>query len=60
MDLVAGAASGLVNALLHTKGKLIKIGRSLAVGEVSLYSEGHDEMRAHAVGTYAIPRSRAG
>ena len=27
MDLVAGAASGLVNALLHTKGKLIKEGK---------------------------------
>ena len=37
--------------------KLIKLGRTLAVGEVSLYSEGHDLMVAHAVGTYAIPAS---
>jgi uncharacterized protein (TIGR00369 family) len=37
--------------------RLIKIGRRLAVGEVSLYSQGNDEMVAHAVGTYSIPRS---
>lgn len=35
---------------------MMKIGRSLAVGEVNLYSEGQDEPVAHAVGTYAIPR----
>ncbi len=37
--------------------KLLKLGRSLAVGEVSLYSEGSDQVVAHAVGTYAIPPS---
>ena len=31
-------------------------GRTLAVGEVSLYSEGISEPVAHVVGTYAIPR----
>ncbi|MCE9669842.1 PaaI family thioesterase [Myxococcus stipitatus] len=36
--------------------KLLKLGRTLAVGEVSLYSEGLPEPVAHAVGTYAIPR----
>ncbi len=35
--------------------KLIKLGRSLAVGEVGLYSEGRSELVAHAVGTYSIP-----
>ncbi len=35
--------------------KLIKVGRSLAVGEVALYSEGAPDMVAHAVGTYSIP-----
>jgi acyl-coenzyme A thioesterase PaaI-like protein len=35
--------------------KLMKVGRSLAVGEVALYSEGSDEMVAHVTGTYAIP-----
>ena len=37
--------------------KLIKLGRTLAIGEVSIYSEGNPEMVAHAVGTYAIPRN---
>jgi acyl-coenzyme A thioesterase PaaI-like protein len=36
--------------------KLMKLGRSLAVGEVALYSEGSDEIVAHVVGTYSIPR----
>ncbi|MAM00413.1 MAG: thioesterase [Alteromonadaceae bacterium] len=40
--------------------KLIKVGRSLAIGEVSIYSEGDPEPVAHAVGTYSIPRSRPG
>jgi acyl-coenzyme A thioesterase PaaI-like protein len=35
--------------------KLIKLGRSLAVGEVTVYSEGIADMVAHAVGTYSIP-----
>jgi len=35
--------------------KLIKVGRSLAVGDVTLYSEGKPEIVAHAVGTYSIP-----
>jgi acyl-coenzyme A thioesterase PaaI-like protein len=39
--------------------KLMKVGRTLAVGEVALYSEGADEVVAHAVGTYAIPRPRS-
>ena len=39
--------------------KLLKLGRTLAVGEVSLYSEGQDDRVAHAVGTYAIPANRA-
>jgi acyl-coenzyme A thioesterase PaaI-like protein len=38
--------------------KLMKVGKSLAVGEVTLYSEGSDEPVAHAVGTYSIPRQR--
>lgn len=35
--------------------RLIKLGKTLAVAEVSLYSEGTDEPVAHAVGTYSIP-----
>ena len=36
--------------------KLMKVGKSLAVGEVALYSEGSEELVAHVVGTYSIPR----
>jgi uncharacterized protein (TIGR00369 family) len=35
--------------------KLLKVGRALAVGQVSLYSAGSDALVAHAVGTYSIP-----
>jgi acyl-coenzyme A thioesterase PaaI-like protein len=38
--------------------RLLKLGRTLAVGEVTLYSEGLPEPVAHAVGTYAIPANR--
>lgn len=38
--------------------RLLKLGRTLAVGEVTLYSEGDDDPVAHAVGTYAIPPAR--
>lgn len=37
--------------------KLLKIGRSLIVGEVSIYSAGDPDVIAHAVGTYSIPPS---
>lgn len=40
--------------------RLIKTGRSLAVGEVSLYSDGSEAPVAHAVGTYSIPPTRRG
>lgn len=35
---------------------LMKVGKALVVGEVSMYSEGDQEPVAHAVGSYAIPR----
>jgi acyl-coenzyme A thioesterase PaaI-like protein len=35
--------------------KLMKVGKSLAVGEVALYSEGTRQPVAHVVGTYSIP-----
>ena len=34
---------------------LMKVGRTLIVGEVSLYSEGSDDAVAHVVGTYSVP-----
>ncbi len=36
--------------------RLLKLGKTLAVGEVNIFSEGIQEPVAHAVGTYAIPR----
>jgi len=35
---------------------LLKLGKTLAVGEVTLFSEGDPEPVAHAVGTYSIPK----
>ncbi|RIJ41936.1 PaaI family thioesterase [Pontibacter oryzae] len=35
--------------------KLLKLGKRLAVGEVSIYSDGEPAPVAHAVGTYSIP-----
>ncbi|MBM7062817.1 PaaI family thioesterase [Pseudomonas sp. UL073] len=40
---------------LRGECQLMKVGKSLAIGEVSLYSAGNDEPVAHVVGTYAIP-----
>jgi acyl-coenzyme A thioesterase PaaI-like protein len=37
------------------KCTLIKVGKSLVVGDVNLYSEGDGRPVAHAVGTYSIP-----
>jgi uncharacterized protein (TIGR00369 family) len=36
--------------------RLMRVGRRLAVGEVSLRSDGEETLIAHATGTYAIPR----
>jgi uncharacterized protein (TIGR00369 family) len=38
--------------------KLFKVGKRLAVGEVSVWSAGNDEMVAHCVATYSIPPER--
>jgi|TARA_R110000737_G_scaffold333055_1_gene350426 acyl-coenzyme A thioesterase PaaI-like protein len=38
---------------------LLKVGRTLIVGEVSLYSEGSDDVVAHVVGTYSVPPKRS-
>jgi uncharacterized protein (TIGR00369 family) len=37
------------------EARLIKLGKRLAVGEVSITVDGEDELVAHAVGTYSIP-----
>lgn len=35
--------------------RLIRLGRRLAVGEAQLYSDGVEDMVAHAIATYALP-----
>ena len=37
---------------------LLKIGKRLIVGETSIYSDNSNELVAHAVGTYSVPRAR--
>jgi len=44
---------------LMAEGRLLKLGRRLAVIEVTLHSDGHDDPVAHATGTYSIPPDRA-
>lgn len=46
------------HANIIAKCQLIKVGRTLAVGDVLIYSEGDDRPVAHAVGTYALPADR--
>ena len=41
-------------------GRLLKLGKRLAVGEVTLFSEGQEEPVAHATVTYSIPPQRTG
>jgi uncharacterized protein (TIGR00369 family) len=38
--------------------RLLKLGRRLAVGEASIFSEGDPELVCHATGTYSIPDRR--
>lgn len=40
---------------LIAEAKLLKLGKRLAVGEVSLRSQGSEEIVCHATGTYSIP-----
>jgi uncharacterized protein (TIGR00369 family) len=35
--------------------RIMKIGRRLTVAEVAIFADGHEEMVAHATGTYAMP-----
>lgn len=43
------------------KGRILKLGKRLAVGEVYLYTEGRDDLVAHVTCTYSIPpEERAG
>jgi uncharacterized protein (TIGR00369 family) len=41
---------------LLADAKLMKIGKRLAVGEVTIYSDGADDPVAHVTATYSIPQ----
>ncbi|MFN4330270.1 MAG: PaaI family thioesterase [Limnobacter sp.] len=43
---------------LIARCRLMKLGKTLAVGEVWIASEGQDDPVAHATGTYSIPPKR--
>ncbi len=43
---------------LIADAKLMKVGKRLAVGEVTIYSAGPDEPVAHVTATYSIPQRR--
>ena len=45
---------------MRADGTLLKLGKLLATGEVSIYSEGVEEPVAHATVTYAIPPANNG
>ena len=42
---------------LVAEAKLLKVGKRLAVGEVTICSDGSDEPVAHVTSTYSIPNS---
>jgi uncharacterized protein (TIGR00369 family) len=39
--------------------RLLRLGRRLAVGDVEIFSDGAPEMVAHAIATYALPKSQS-
>lgn len=45
----------VAHAPIRARAKMLKVGRTMGVGEVFVYSEGMDEVVAHATLTYAIP-----
>jgi uncharacterized protein (TIGR00369 family) len=45
---------------LIAEARLLKRGRRLAIGDVTVYAEGRQGAVAHATGTYALPLGRSG
>ncbi len=43
---------------LDAECRLLKLGKRLAVGEISIRSDGEGELAAHAISTYSIPPIR--
>ncbi|MFC4240526.1 PaaI family thioesterase [Marinobacter oulmenensis] len=45
----------VAHAPIRARASLLKVGRTMGVGEVSVYSEGVEEPVAHSTMTYSIP-----
>ena len=45
---------------LLAKARLIKLGKHLAVGEVEVSVDGHEDMVAHVTSTYSLPPALSG
>ena len=45
---------------LLAKARLIKLGKRLAMGEVEVYVDGHEDMVAHVTSTYSLPPALSG
>ena len=45
---------------LLAKARLIKLGKHLAVGQVEVYVDGHEDMVAHVTATYSLPPALSG
>jgi len=43
---------------LIAHARLMKVGKRLAVGEVTIYSDGSDDAVAHVTSTYSLPQAR--
>jgi uncharacterized protein (TIGR00369 family) len=43
---------------LLAQARLIKLGKRLAVGEITIHSDGDDDLVAHVTSTYSIPSAR--
>lgn len=44
--------------VMIAKGRLLKLGKTLATGDILIYSEGVDDPVAHVTTTYSIPPKR--
>ena len=45
---------------LLAKARLIRLGKHLAMGEVEVYVDGHEDMVAHVTSTYSLPPKLSG
>ncbi len=49
-----------IGTVVIADGRLMKLGRSLAIVEVDIRIEGNDQPASHAIVTYSLPKPQAG